>query len=91
MTSNLRAYLLTGRFQPYALIGGGFMSLKISDTLGAGLSDSRTEFAISAGGGVEIYMSENVFLDAGIAYIIPFGDLDGFDHVSIRGAIGYRY
>jgi opacity protein-like surface antigen len=90
-TANLRGYLLTGRFQPYGLFGLGVMYGNLSDSLGLGVPENSVGFAIRVGAGLEIYLSEKIFLDLGAAYLIPFEDLDDLDHVSIRGSIGYRF
>lgn len=91
MTSNIRLYLLTGRFQPYALAGMGFMNGRASASGLISGSGSTTAFAMRFGGGLESYVTEHIFVDVGVAYLLPFGTLDGFDYVSVRGAVGYKF
>src|SRR5215475_10991610 len=52
-TANGKAYLLTGRVQPFALIGIGGMGVRIE---GGGGSASESDFAARFGGGVDIYI-----------------------------------
>ncbi len=37
-----KVYLLTDWFQPYALAGGGYLDVELSDKLGLGLSENST-------------------------------------------------
>ena len=89
-TSNLRAYLPMGRVQPYALFGVGLLQSTVNP-VAPGPSGSNTSFALQLGGGLEVYVSKNFFVDVGAAYLSPFGENDGLDNLSIRGAVGYRF
>jgi opacity protein-like surface antigen len=67
------------------LLGAGAMTadIKLRDPVGlefTGLS-SETEdaFALRFGGGIDLYATENVVLNVGIDYVLPFGNLDDLD------------
>lgn len=89
-TWNVRAYYTTGRVQPYALVGAGFLYGNRSSSSPL-FSGDLARFAIRLGGGLEVYVTDNIFLDAGFAYVIPFSDPYDLDYMSIRGSVGYRF
>lgn len=57
-----------GRFQPYGLLGIGFTVMQVDSRSGAGvtLDGSTTGFAGRVGAGLDVYLSENWLLNAGI-------------------------
>ena len=91
VTSDLKLFALTGRLQPYALVGAGVMGQKLSDTLGAGISESQTAFVPRFGGGLDLYLTKNVLLEAEAAYLLSTGDLDGNDFITLRLGLGFRF
>jgi hypothetical protein len=48
-------------------------------------------FGVRLGGGVEVYLTQNIFLDAGAVWAIPFGNFNDYDHLLVVGAVGYRF
>jgi hypothetical protein len=95
VTTSLKGYLLTGRYQPYALIGGGAMVIEVNlkDNSGLGLSETETLRAVVMrfGGGLDFYATKQIVLTVGVDYLLPFGDLEDFDYVSIAWGIRYRF
>ena len=97
VTANLKGYLLTGRYQPFLLVGGGAMTAdrKMRDTVGLtpGQSDSEndTAFAMRFGGGIDLYATEHVVVSLEADYVLPFGDLDALDYVTIGWGFQYRF
>lgn len=87
-TANGKGYLLTGRVQPYGLVGLGGM---VSEVDGGGFSDTEGDFAARLGGGVDIYITPNILGNLGVTYVIPTDDLDDFNFVSIGWGFGYRF
>ncbi len=87
-TGNLKAYLMTGRVQPFAVVGIGFLRAE-SEFLGISVSD--TDLAARFGGGVDLYDSPNVSFGATVSYVLTTGDVDGFDYVSLVLAFQYRF
>jgi opacity protein-like surface antigen len=91
LTANLKVPILTGRIQPFVLAGAGLVYAKAEDTVGADLSESDTGFGIRAGGGVDVYATENVAVSVDATYVVPFGDIEDFDFLSIGFGIQYRF
>jgi opacity protein-like surface antigen len=97
VTANVKGYFLTGRYQPFLLIGAGAMTAdtKLRNPVGlafTGLdSESENAFAMRFGGGIDLYATENVALSLGIDYVFPFGKLDNLDYVTIGWGVQYRF
>jgi opacity protein-like surface antigen len=88
-TGNLKAYLATGRCQPFALVGIGVTRFGIdAGVLGSG---SESAFGARFGGGLDYYISENVSLGTTASYVLGTGDLDGADYVSLIMGAQYRF
>jgi len=95
VTTNLRAYYPVGRFHPYLLAGLGMMSsdVEVTDTVGLGLpyENGGKGIAIRSGGGVDIYATPHVVLNLGIDWVLPFGQTQDLDYVSMGWGIEYRF
>jgi opacity protein-like surface antigen len=97
VTANVKGYFLTGRYQPFLLVGAGAMTAdtKLRDPVGlafTGLdSESENAFVMRFGGGIDLYATENVALSLGIDYVLPFGNLDALDYVTIGWGVQYRF
>ena len=95
ITASTKGYILTGRFQPYVLVGLGAMTVDtdVKDRLGVGpsKSDSEADFAMRFGGGLDFYATKNVVVDVGVGYVYPFGDVSDFDYLSVRAGVQYRF
>ena len=89
-TANAKAYLLTGRFQPFLLAGPGLMHINAKDSLGLGLSMSD-DFAARFGGGIDFYVTEKIGVSLDGSYVLPTGDLKDFDYFSIAWGFQYRF
>jgi len=83
-------------FEPYALGGVGFLNangngeLKRVGLHGEG-ADSNTEFAGRVGGGLDMWITENIgaYIDAG--YVMPVSDLSSVRYISVGGGIKYSF
>lgn len=97
-TGNIRAYLTTGRFQPFAYFGAGllFASLTMDPDYEGGdctvywwcyqnskLIDDETEFLAKAGLGFDYVFSRDMKLTVDGEYNYPTGDLKDFPYTSI--------
>jgi opacity protein-like surface antigen len=91
LTGNAKVFPLTGRTQPYALIGIGIQGVEFEDSVGAGLSQTESGFAVRFGGGLDFYITENVVASAGVDYVLPTGDVEDLDYVSFGAGIQYRF
>ena len=89
-TVNAKAYLLTGRFQPYFLVGAGPMFAAVENTR-SGVTENEIVAALRTGGGLDFYITENVIMNTGVSYVYPFGALqNGLDYVSFE-LLGFQY
>lgn len=94
VTANAKGYLLTGRFQPFLLVGLGGMTAKVEakDSVGAGLTSQREDgFAARFGGGLDVYATKNLVVTMGVDYVLPWGDVEDLDFLSIGGGVEYRF
>jgi opacity protein-like surface antigen len=97
VTTNVKGYLLTGRYQPFLLVGAGAMTadMKLREPVGlafTGLnSESDTAFVMRFGGGIDLYATENVVLSVDADYVLPLGNLDALDYITIGWGIQYRF
>jgi opacity protein-like surface antigen len=91
LTGNAKGYLLTGRVQPFLLVGVGLMHFDAKDKLGLGLRAKGEGFAARFGGGVDVYLNRNFLLALDTSYVLPTGDVDGLDHVSFSLGLQYRF
>jgi opacity protein-like surface antigen len=89
--ANAKGYPLTGRIQPYALLGLGALHLDAEDTLGLGVSDDATEFAARFGAGVDLYATRNLAVNVEVSYVLPTGDLDDFPVLPLTFGVKYRF
>ncbi len=87
-TGNLKAYLMTGRVQPFAVVGIGVLRAEL-EALGVSVSD--TGFAARFGGGIDFYTSPNFSLGTTASYVLATGAVDGADYVSLVLGFQYRY
>jgi opacity protein-like surface antigen len=99
-TSNVKGHLLTGRYQPFVLVGIGFMRMetKARDALGGTLpgsapqgSDIEIEFAARFGGGLDFYITQSIVASAEVSYVMPTGKLDNLDYYSFGLGLQYRF
>jgi hypothetical protein len=84
------------RFQPYLTGGVGFLEQgsrrRLKDIgLSDGGSDQDIEFAGRFGGGVDVYLTQNVSLDVDTAYVIPRGGLSDMQYFSLSGGAQYHF
>jgi opacity protein-like surface antigen len=97
VTANVKGYFLTGRYQPFLLVGAGAMmaDTKLRDPVGlafTGLSsESENAFAMRFGGGIDLYATEHVVVSLETDYVRPFGNLDALDYITIGWGIQYRF
>jgi opacity protein-like surface antigen len=81
----------TGWLQPYLLAGAGYMW---ADTKGGvaplgHVNDNGPSGRFGAG--VDIFLTEHVFVTVDGAYLRPWNDASEFDQVLVGGALQYRF
>ncbi len=102
LTLDLKLYPLAGlegrlpalarRFQPFATVGFGYLTL---DTF-----DEEWDFAVRFGGGLELYVTRNVAINVDATYVLPVSDSlcavadcegDDLDYLSVGWGLLYRF
>ena len=86
VTGNAKGFILTGRIQPYGVLGLGY--LDVDDKIGP---QSDGQFAARLGGGVDIYITPHILGTLGASYVIPDDELHDFAYVSVVWGFGYRF
>ncbi len=90
LTGDVKGYLSTGRVQPYLSAGLGFLSARSDDPVTA-FQRTDTDFAARFGGGVELYVTEHAGLSVDSSYVIPTGDVEDLDYVSVGAGVFFRF
>jgi opacity protein-like surface antigen len=90
-TANAKLFLFTGRLQPYALAGMGVMYGEVSDPTGLGVTERDHDFTARFGAGLDFYLTPHVAVTGGADYLIPTGDMDGFDAITFGGGLLIRF
>ncbi len=99
-TANVKAYLATDTVQPFLLVGLGVLTVEVDgspvevDTaLGVfqGLSVKETDFAARFGVGLEVYATEQIVINLDASYVLPAGNVENFDYVSIGWGFQIRF
>jgi opacity protein-like surface antigen len=96
VTANAKGYLLTGRYQPFLLVGGGVMTadLNLEDNYSLfpiSRTESETAFTMRFGGGIDLYATKNAVVSLDATYVLPFGNLDDLDYISVGWGFQYRF
>jgi opacity protein-like surface antigen len=80
----------TGWFQPYLLAGGGYMW---GDTKGGIFDSNNADNGPSGrfGAGVDLFLTEHLFLTIDGAYLLPWNDAGNLDQTLVGGALQYRF
>ena len=86
---NGKFFALTGRFQPYGLLGLGAMRAK-AKVRNFGSAD-ETDLAFRSGLGLDSYITENWLVNTEISHVRPTGDVDDINYFSLSGGIQYRF
>ncbi|MBW2418344.1 MAG: porin family protein [Deltaproteobacteria bacterium] len=91
LTANGKAYISDGRIQPFGLLGLGMGYTRVKGLVDALGTHSEVGFALRVGGGVDAYATENVAIGFDVTYVLPFGDINDFDYLSLILGVKYRF
>ena len=80
----------TGRFQPFAMVGIAWMWERLTGPA-INNSDEHGGFASRFGGGIDLYITDNIVVTAEGAYVLPAGHISALNQVQIGGALQYRF
>jgi hypothetical protein len=86
LSANLHLVILTGRVQPYLLLGGGynFSRQEPADLTFGGWS-------LRGGGGLDIFLTRSLAVTGDVAYVLPTGDLTDFNYLAIGWGLKYVF
>lgn len=97
LTGNLKGLLMTGRIQPFGLLGMGVMRTRFVTESGLpvpfdGLINvTRSGFAMRFGGGIEFYVTRNIVVSLDGSYVLPTGNLQDLDYGSFGFGAQWRF
>lgn len=88
LSANLKGYLLTGRWQPYALFGVGYLSGGSSAPTGGSHGDGTL---LRFGAGMDAYITEHWSMGPEVAYGWPFGAAEDLKFVTVGAGVKYKF
>jgi opacity protein-like surface antigen len=92
ITGNFKFFFLSGRIQPFALLGFGALLLDLDDDTGQSASGTESNFAMRYGLGLDVYITKQIAASIGASYVLPAGsNIEDFDYVSYGAGIQYRF
>jgi opacity protein-like surface antigen len=93
LTLNGKVFALTGRWQPYALVGFGLYHVNEEFETGprADTDDHQNDGVGRFGVGVDLYGDETIAINLEAAYVKGFGSLDDLDYVSFGWGFQFKY
>lgn len=96
LTGNFKVFPITGRVQPFGLVGIGVLHGRVKDIMakdimGVEIKDSELDFVARFGAGVDLYITEHFALSAKASYVVGTGADDVLDYVSFGGGAQYRF
>ena len=87
-----KAFLLDGSIQPYFSVGLGLLNIELEVTSASGTAVLKeTDVVVRPALGVDIYLTEHLFLDLEAAYVVPTNELAGFDFITLVGGVQIRF
>jgi opacity protein-like surface antigen len=88
-----KLFVLTGRVQPYALVGGGLLVVNTELKADKFKKPFRVQlgFAGRFAAGVDLYLTEHIVLGAEAAYLVPTGPVSGERYGSFELGLQYRF
>lgn len=81
---NGKVYPITGRFQPFALVGIGYGQADVKH-------GNRGDFIARFGLGLDVLITDNVGIAAEVDYILPSDDIKDFDQIPISLGVFYNF
>lgn len=91
ITANARAMLPLGRFQPFALIGGGVLRRAAGGTPSQSEDDVDAGYAARFGAGVDVYLTRRILVSVAAHYVLPTGAVDDVSYITAGGGLQFRF
>jgi opacity protein-like surface antigen len=90
-TANMKAFILTGTFQPYVVGGVGIIHVKGDESVDLALPDSTTGFTGRIGAGADYYLRPNIVLNVEFTAVMPAGQVSRFRYLPLAAGAQYRF
>lgn len=90
-TINGKAFLLTGRWQPYALLGMGWIHGNGSAGNNPQAAHPSNGFAMRFGGGLDVCLTEHISMGPEFAYLLPTGSANDLDMFTVSLGLSYKF
>ncbi len=89
-TANVKGYMLTGRFQPYFVIGAGVTHMR-KEKVQFNTRNSETEFSARGGLGFDFYLTDGAGVMVENSFVVPTGELDDYKYNSVKWGFFLRF
>ena len=98
LTGNAKGSILTGRIQPFGVLGLGVVRTRFVDA-GNGLPSpfeplsnvDKASFAMRFGAGVEFYITRSIVVAFDASYVLTMGSAQDLDYLSIGFGTQWRF
>lgn len=89
LTGSIKGHVPLGRFQPYLLGGVGMMQARTH----GGIDDGQTKesFLFRAGGGIDIYLTDQIVFATDVSYLYPTEDNKKLDYIAVSWGMLFRF
>lgn len=97
---NAKVFLVEGFCEPYLSVGAGLMHANNGHNIQqnspggilnqGGVGDGYA-FAARFGGGMDFYMTQQIFLETEVAYVVPTGAASNYQHLTASVGFGYAF
>ena len=94
LMGNVKAYVLTGRFQPFAVAGVGMLNWRGTDSTAPSYNEgnvSKADLAARFGGGIDVYLTENFALELKASYLLSTRELKDSDFFDLTVGAQIRF
>jgi opacity protein-like surface antigen len=91
ITGNVKGYILTGRWQPYVLFGMGYLDMSYPGANRPGDAHPGDDFAMRFGVGMDAHLTEHISIGPEIAYVLPVGDAEDLDFLTIGLGLQFNF
>ncbi|GIW45416.1 MAG: hypothetical protein KatS3mg077_2698 [Candidatus Binatia bacterium] len=88
---NFKFYPITGKVQPYALIGPGFMHLDAGRSRLLRISRDDNGFSPRGGVGLDVYLTKSIAATVEASYVFTTVDIEDKDHIPVTWGFTYRF
>lgn len=90
LSGNVKGFFTTGRVQPYAVFGMGYLDM---NSPGVDQADeiAGDDFAMRFGLGMDANITENIAMGPEVAYVLPVGDASDLDLITLGLGLQYKF